>query len=77
MRTAKQRFVGDACHVRKTSELPERAALAAGRLARFDAIIKTLFEDENFITLLRAESMLSVPNCLSSTAGGGDRSRHK
>jgi hypothetical protein len=72
MRPSKPKATGDACHVRKTSELPERAASAARSLARVNAVIKALFQDENFTTLLRAESMLSLPACLSSAAKGGD-----
>jgi hypothetical protein len=66
------RVCGDACHLRKTSELPERAALAAKRLERFNSVIEILFQDENFITLLRAESMLTLPTFLASTSKGGD-----
>jgi hypothetical protein len=72
MRRSKPKATGDACHVRKTSELPERAASAARSLARVNAVIKALFQDENFTTLLRAESMLSIPASLSSAAKGGD-----
>lgn len=72
MRRPKPKAMGDACHVRKSAELPQRALSAARRLERFNGIIKTLFQDEHFITLLRAESMLSLPGCLSSAAREGD-----
>jgi hypothetical protein len=72
MKPLKSKPTGDACHVRRSAELPERAASAARSLERFNAVIKTLFQDENFTTLLRAESMLSLPGCLSSAAKGGD-----
>lgn len=71
MKSPKSKATGDACHVRKTSELPERAASAARSLARFNGVIKTLLQDEHFITLLRAEAMLSMPGCLSSAARRG------
>lgn len=72
MKSPKPKATGDACHVRKTAELPERAASAARSLERFNTVIKTLFQDENFTTLLRAEAMLSLPGCLSSAAKGED-----
>jgi len=57
--------------MRRTSELPERAAVATKRLERFNVVVKTLFQDENFTTLLQAESMLGLPFCLFSAAVGG------
>jgi hypothetical protein len=41
--------------------VPKRAALVAQHLRTLDGIFGTLFSDENFVTLLRAESMTRVP----------------
>jgi hypothetical protein len=72
MSDSKRKPSGDSSHMRKTSELPERAGLAARRLCRFNAVINALFQDENFITLLRAESMPSMPSSLFSASKGRD-----
>jgi hypothetical protein len=47
-----------------------RAGGFGSESSRTNAVIQTLFQDENFTTLLRAESMLSLPGCLSSAAKG-------
>jgi hypothetical protein len=52
---------GHLIHVRYMEAVPERAALVARHLATLNEIFGTLFSDENFITLLRAESMTRVP----------------
>lgn len=57
---------GDASHLHKTLELPGRAAKSTQRLVLLKGTLRGLLEDENFVTLLRAESMLMVPSCLLS-----------
>ena len=41
--------------------VPERAALVAQHLRTLNGIFGPLLSDENFVTLLRAESMTRVP----------------
>jgi hypothetical protein len=57
---------GDASHLYKTLELPNRAATSTRRLQMLMKTVRRLLEDENFVTLLRAEAMLSLPGCLLS-----------
>ena len=74
MSPAKRPPCGDANHMRKTAELPPRSMAAARRLDKFREIFRILLQDDNFINLLRAESMSTVPVYLSSLGGKGDRS---
>jgi len=50
--------------VRNTLALPMRAEAVAQYLQRVNEVFTNLFSDENFVTLLRAESMTTLPNCL-------------
>jgi hypothetical protein len=52
---------GRAIHLRYTLELPERAKLAARHLRLVNETFARLFADENFLTLLRAESIPTIP----------------
>ena len=72
MKPSTRKPTGDSSHLRKTSELPGRALSAANRLCGFKAIFEVLLQDENFITLLRAESKASMPAYLFSDAMGAD-----
>ena len=49
--------------------LPKRAELVAKQLDLFNAVFLRLFSDENFVTLLRAESMSSIPGYLKILLG--------
>lgn len=48
-------------HVEYALALPKRAEFVARYLAQLNAIFVTFFADENFLTLLRAESITTVP----------------
>jgi hypothetical protein len=50
--------------VRNTKALPERAQSVAKNLETVNAVFGHFFEDENFITLLEAESMTALPKYL-------------
>jgi hypothetical protein len=50
--------------VKNALALPERAAAVAQCLQRANAAFVELFSDENFVTLLRAESMTTIPKYL-------------
>jgi len=50
--------------VTNTLALPERAEAVAQRLEQVNAVFADLFSDENFVTLLRAESMTTIPRYL-------------
>jgi hypothetical protein len=55
--------------------LPEQVAWTASHLASLKAIFRPLFLDENFVTLLRAESITTVPEYfkdLFKTQGGAE-----
>jgi hypothetical protein len=54
-------LTGHSVHVEYTVALPKRADLAARHLHLLNATFGTLFSDENFVTLLRAESMTAIP----------------
>jgi hypothetical protein len=50
--------------VKNTKALPERAQSVAKNLEAINAVFGHFFEDENFITLLEAESLTALPKCL-------------
>jgi len=50
--------------VRNTRALPERAASVGKSLQLLCSIFRTLFSDENFLTLLEAETLIAIPLCL-------------
>lgn len=52
--------------VRNTKALPDRAESVAKNLAAVNTIFVHLFYDENFITLLEAESLTAIPRYLQS-----------
>ena len=52
--------------VKNTLALPGRAKTVAESLQRVNAVFRELFSDENFITLLQAESLTTIPNYLNS-----------
>ncbi len=56
---------GDAGMLRRTLELPERAVWVKQHLHSVTSLVATLFADENLVTLLRAESIVTVPACLA------------
>ncbi len=50
--------------IKNTLALPVRADAVAQCLHRINEVFANLFSDENFVTLLRAESMTTIPKCL-------------
>ena len=54
-------FTGHAIYEQYSIELPKRAELVATYLACFRETFGRLFADENFLTLLEAEGMTSIP----------------
>lgn len=52
--------------VDKNRALVKRAAVTNQRLLLFVSILRRLFADENFVTLLRAESLVTMPAWLES-----------
>jgi len=59
-------FASHSVHLAYTIALPRRAELVARRLHLLVTIFGELFADENFLTLLRAESMTMLPAHLYS-----------
>jgi len=53
-------------HAEKSLTLIRRAAVTNQRLLLLVSIVRRLFGDENFITLLRAESLLTIPEFLAT-----------
>jgi|HubBroStandDraft_5_1064220.scaffolds.fasta_scaffold1283890_1 hypothetical protein len=51
--------------VKNSLALPERATRVGSSLERLQAAFARLFSDENFITLLEAESLNTIPSCLN------------
>jgi hypothetical protein len=39
--------------------------VTSGRLEEFMALLKLIFSDENFITLLEVERFITMPNCVA------------
>jgi hypothetical protein len=65
---------------RNSLALPEHTKNIAQRLQRMNAIFGQLFSDENFVTLLRAESLTSIPIYLKPVlqdARGRDETGHE
>ncbi len=55
---------GITVQVRNSLALPERAATAAKLLCTLNTVFGELFADENFVTLLQAESLTTIPSHL-------------
>ena len=55
---------GITVQVRNSLALPERAATAEKLLRDSNAVFGDLFADENFVTLLQAESLTTIPSYL-------------
>jgi len=53
-------------HAQSNRALLKKAAVTNERLTILTSIIRRLFSDENFITLLRAESLLTMPEYLTA-----------
>jgi hypothetical protein len=51
--------------VKNTMALPGRAKTVATCLQRVNAVFRKLFSDENFITILEAESLTTIPGYIS------------
>jgi len=64
--------VGRAIHLQYTLELPEWAELAARHLQLFDETFARVLADENFLTLLRAELMPTIPAYLTRVLDDSD-----
>jgi hypothetical protein len=58
---AKDRIKVETVRVKLSSALPSRAASASNGLNTIKEVFSQLFSDENFVTLLRAESMTAIP----------------
>jgi hypothetical protein len=67
---------GITVQVRNSLMLPERAATAARLLCNLNAVFGELFADENFLTLLRAESLITIPSYLRQVFDES-KSRHE
>ncbi len=57
-------ITGHAVYEAYSTALPLRAEAVAKHLDMFSVIFTRLFSDEHFVTLLRAESMSSIPGFL-------------
>jgi hypothetical protein len=58
---AKMKPMIETARIRQSRALPIRAQAIGQGLADMDSMFRRLFADENFITLLRAESMTKIP----------------
>ena len=58
------RPVTETARVKYSASLPQRAQTTADALDQLAKIFEPLLADENFITLLRAESLTTVPSAL-------------
>jgi hypothetical protein len=57
--------IGHFAYVAFSKALPQRAATVARHTSVLNSVFKKLFSDENFRTLMRAESVTAVPACLN------------
>jgi len=53
-------------HAEKSRKLVKRAAIANQRLILLVSVMRKLYADENFVTLLRAEALMSMPEYLDA-----------
>jgi hypothetical protein len=60
------KIYGITVQVWNTRALPERAARVQKCLRSYESAFTKLFEDENFITLLEAESLTEIPGPLNA-----------
>jgi len=56
-------------HAEKNRRFINKATVTSQRVALLIAAIKQLFGDEHFVTLLRAESLTTMPGCLAERLG--------
>ena len=61
---ARKKIKVDTKRVSKTRALPVLAASATQSIEKFSAVLGKLFADENFVTLLEAESLTAIPTVL-------------
>jgi hypothetical protein len=54
-------ITGHAVYLQYTLTLPRRAELVSRHLGVLNRVLLPMFGDENFVTLLRAESLTNVP----------------
>jgi len=54
-------ITGHYFHAKYSAALPERADFVKRRLDLLNEVFRILFSDENFVTLLRAESISTIP----------------
>jgi len=54
-------ITGHAVYLQYTLTLPRRAGLVSRHLGVLNRVLLRMFGDENFVTLLRAESLTNVP----------------
>jgi hypothetical protein len=64
--------IGHFAYVAFSTALPQRAATVARHISVVNSVFTKLFSDENFRTLMRAESMTAVPACLKSPLEEGE-----
>jgi hypothetical protein len=57
----KEKVRVETSRVRNTRALPERAASVGRSLQLLCSVFRTLFSDENFLTLLEAETLTAIP----------------
>ena len=58
-------ITGHSVYERDTAALRPRAKLVAGHLDALNDLFRRLLSDEHFVTLLRAESLSSIPSSLA------------
>lgn len=76
MNKQKRKVRGITVQVRNSLALPGRAATAARLLCNLNAVFGELFADENFVTLLQAESLTTIPSYLRQVFDEA-KSRHE
>ncbi len=62
--------IGHFLYAEYSAALPKRAAFISRQLGAFNAVFTTLFRDEDFRTLLRAEAMTALPIYLAPLIEG-------
>jgi hypothetical protein len=73
---ARKKIKVQTLRVKQTLALPDRADSVAKGLGILNGVFREVFSDENFVTLLRAESMTAIPEYLRPLAEGA-RDEHE
>ena len=69
---AKKKIIIQTVRIKHSLALPDRAESVAKYLRTLNGVFRQLLSDENFVTLLRAESIAAIPGYLEPLVKKGE-----